>query len=116
MKNKWSFLLLFALFFSCASGTKVVTADDFAQIAIGMSEKKMIEIAGQPYSKKKLENGAIEYRYIERVTSSGTVLQERHYLVLVKDHKVISKKVLFYREPPYDINSYDMQTSENRNP
>ena len=62
---------------------------------------------------KKLEDGYLEYKYIERQRSADRVLVERHYLFVIKDNKVTSKKHIDMNRPSYERNSYEMQTSSN---
>ncbi|OGN65539.1 MAG: hypothetical protein A2888_01275 [Chlamydiae bacterium RIFCSPLOWO2_01_FULL_28_7] len=98
----------------CASGGKIVTSDEFHQVNISMSVDELIKIMGKPYSITKLEGGYLEYKYIERQTAADRVLVERHYLFVIKDNKVTSKKQVDLNRPSYERDSYEMQTSTNQ--
>lgn len=97
---------------SCASGGKTMTAEGFSEISVGMTEKEVQQKYGKPYSIKDLGEGEIEYRYIEKVTiGRDRVLQEKHYLIILKNGKVTSTKTQILNRPVYERNSYEMQTS-----
>lgn len=110
MKKILSILFLIT-FISCASGNRVMTADEYYQVEIGMSTKEVKQKFGKPYSKKNLGAGSIEYKYIERIIAGNRVLQERHYLIVFTNDKVSSKKIIELNRPVYERNSYEMQTS-----
>ena len=106
-------ILTSILFISCSAGSKVIDSDKFYEVEIGMSIKELKEKLGDPYSVKSLGNGEVEYKYIERLYAADRVLQERHYLFILKNGKVVSKKVIDLNRPVYERNSYEMQTSQS---
>jgi len=97
----------------CASGGKVMTAQTFSDVSVGMTDKEVKDKFGRPFAVKHLENGEVEYRYIEKVHYGPRVIEERHYLIILKNGKVISTKAEDFTRPIYERNSYEMQTSYN---
>lgn len=83
----------------------------FYDVPIGASEEELMAQAGDPISVRKCSDGSIEYEYIERFKVGARTLNERHYYVLVKDGKVVSKKVKQTSPLPYGYDSYEMQTT-----
>ena len=57
--------------------------------------------------------GAGEYEYIGRMKAGDRTLEEKHYFLLIKDGKVVSKRVEQYSPPPYIFDSYEMQTTQS---
>jgi outer membrane protein assembly factor BamE (lipoprotein component of BamABCDE complex) len=109
--KKIIFIFLFFLF-SCASGGKVMTAEDFSEIHVGMTTSEIEKKYGKPFSVKELGNDEVEYVYIEKVVvNRARVLQEKHYLIILKNGRVTSTKTQIYNRPSYERNSYEMQTS-----
>ncbi len=98
---------------ACAAGASVTAMNAFADIAIGTSSTEVIERMGQPVSMRSLDDGSIEYEYTETISLGGRTLEERHYLILLKQGKVVSKQVKQTSPPGYLLNSYDMQTTQN---
>lgn len=113
MKKIIILLSLSILLFSCASGGKVMTADSFSEVSIGMTADDLQKKFGKPYSIKDLGEGEIEYTYIEKIHMGSRVLQERHYLIILKNGRVTATKTRDYSRPAYQRNSYEMQTSLN---
>jgi hypothetical protein len=110
---KKCFLLCFILM-ACASGNKNMTADIFQEIETGITEKVLKEKVGSPYTVKDLGNGEKEYEYIQRVVVSDRNFETVHYLFIIKDGKVTSKKIVKTQEKPQPLlerNAYDLQTS-----
>jgi len=113
MKKIIVILSLSILLFSCASGGKVMTAEKFSEVSIGMTSDDLNKKFGKPYSIKDLGEGEVEYIYIEKIHMGSRVLQERHYLIILKNERVTSTKTRYYSRPAYQRNSYEMQTSYN---
>lgn len=114
MRKILTILSLSILVFSCASGGKVMTAESFSEVSIGMSSDEMQKKFGKPYSIKDLGEGEVEYTYIEKIHMGSRVLQERHYLIILKNGRVTSTKTRDYSRPAWQRNSYEMQTSYNK--
>lgn len=103
--------LLFALS-TCASGGALMTNQAFFDIPIGSSQSEVIAAAGEPYAVHTKDDGSIEYEYIERIKIGARDAEERHYYLLIKDGKVVSKRVNQSSPPPYIFDSYEMQTTQ----
>ena len=103
-------LLLFA---ACSAGNSMMTMSAFYEIPIGSTQTEVVGTAGEPYAVHKNDDGTVEYEYIERMKAGGRTLEERHYFLLIKDGKVISKRVEQFSPPPYIFDSYDMQTTQS---
>lgn len=105
-----SWLLLVCL--ACSSGGSLVTMQSFYEIPVGASISEVVATAGEPYTIHKKEDGAVEYEYIERFKVGGRYTEERHFFLLIKDGKVVSKRVKQTSPTPYTFDSYDMQTTQ----
>jgi hypothetical protein len=98
---------------ACASGGAVMTMNAFYDIPIGSSESELVATAGKPYSISRTDDGVVEYEYIERVKAGARDLEERRYVLVLKDGKVVSKYVKGSTPSPYLFDSYEMQTTQN---
>jgi hypothetical protein len=103
-----SSLLLLA---ACASGPSVVTMNAFYDIPVGATKNEVIAKAGDPTAIEKKDDGSEEYQYVERMTAGARLLQERHYIITLKDGVVVSKRVEQSSPPPTTFDSYEMQTT-----
>ena len=114
--KKYLFMCLF-MCVACTAGHKIMTFDAFSDIEEGINEKELKEMAGTPYSIKNLGNGIKEYEYIERIIIDDRVIEMNHYIFIIKDGIVTSKKVIKGEnfKPFLDRNAYDLQTSYNDN-
>lgn len=106
-------LLYFLLLVSCMSSHKVMTMSDYSSVDVGTTEKQLVAQSGEPYSKKSLEGGKMQYQYIERIEGGSRIVEERHYFFIIENGKVVNKYVKDISPPPYLENSYDMQTTHS---
>jgi hypothetical protein len=108
-------LILFILLTSCASGGKTLSSEKFLEVSVGTSVDDLEKKLGKPYSIKNLCNGEIEYTYIQKDDFGARgVLEERHYIFIIKNNKVIRTDEKILNRPAYDEpNSYEMQTTSN---
>lgn len=114
-KNIFFFLSIALLsIWGCASGSKVMTIEDFSDISVGQTSDDIQKKHGKPYSIKNIGDNEVEYTYIERIPMGKRVLQERHYLIILKNGKVTSTQTRSFNRPVYERNSYEMQTSYNK--
>lgn len=90
-----------------------MTIQSFYDIPVGASQDEVLSLAGKPYLEHRKGDGSVEYEYIERFKASGRDINERHYYILIKDGKVVSKRVIQSSPPPYTFDSYEMQTTQN---
>lgn len=108
--KKYFFLMLF--FASCMAGHKVMTEQDFEMVDIGISKKELVQKAGKPYQIYKLGKNIYEYEYIERIHIEERTIEQVHYFFLIKNDRVVSKRVKYDKRPPLEFrNSLEMQTS-----
>ncbi len=98
---------------ACASGGSIMTISSFYDIPVGATQEEVMETAGKPYAIHKKSDGSVEYEYIERFQAGSRNINERHYYLLIKDGKVVAKRVKQESPPPYTFDSYEMQTTEN---
>lgn len=99
---------------SCGTSGALMTMHSFADIPIGASSEEVKNQVGEPYATHKKSDGTVEYEYIERINASARNLEERHYYLILKDGKVVSKRVKQSSPPPYTFDSYEMQTTQNQ--
>lgn len=97
---------------ACVSGGTMLTNQAFFDIPIGSTQNEVIAAAGEPYAIHIKEDGAVEYEYIERFKVGPRDVQEKHYFILIRDGKVISKRVDQSSPPAYIFDSYEMQTTQ----
>lgn len=111
------FLVVFLfLVASCASGGRATTMESVLDVPIGASKDEMVEMLGDPVSEKKLPDGSKEYVYVERFKEGSRNINLRRYYIVIKDGKVVSKRVDQKSPMPTQRNSYDMQTTQNSEP
>lgn len=110
-KSLSSLLLLFVT--ACASGGSVVTMGSFYDVPIGATDFEVVASFGEPSTVRKKTDGVVEYEYVERIKAGARDLEERRYIITLKDGKVISKHVKQSSPAPYRFDSYEMQTTHN---
>lgn len=101
---------------ACASGGRMITMDSFHEVPIGVSETEVVAVVGKPYAIRNKEDGTVEYEYIERIKIGYRNMDTRRYFIILKDGKVIDKRVKDASPLPYyleSFDSYDMQTTQN---
>lgn len=111
--QRWYWLFSVVLFTACASGGSAIASCAFFDVPIGATTNEVIQSVGKPYAIHHKEGGAVEYEYIERMKAANRTLEEKHYFLLIKDGKVVSKRVEQYSPPPYIFDSYEMQTTQS---
>jgi hypothetical protein len=108
------FFLLLTL--AACTGGSLMTMNSFSDISIGTSSADVVAIYGEPYAVHKKGDGTIEYEYLERIKAGGRNLEERRYILIIKNGKVVSKEIKQSSPSPYYFDSYDMQTTQNGSP
>jgi len=86
--------------------------NSFSEVPMGTNTEELKSMMGKPYQVYNKDDGYVEYEYIERLKVGSRTLEERHYFFIIQDNKVIGKRVEQSSPPPFDRNSYDMQTSQ----
>jgi hypothetical protein len=111
MERKLKKLISFILIsFLAACGSRVMTSNCFYAISTGISKEELVKLAGKPFCIHR-KCDCLEYEYIERFNNGNRVIQENHYYFVIKNDRIISRRVEYVNPPPYSINSYDLQTS-----
>ena len=100
---------------SCFAGGSAISLDTFQEVSIGSSQPDVVTVLGKPYAVHEKSDGTIEYEYIERFQAGGRTINERHYFIIMKEGRVVSKRMSQSSPNPYGFDSYDMQTTQNRN-
>ncbi len=90
-----------------------MTMNSFSDIPLGSSSAEVVIAYGEPYSIHKKSDGTIEYEYLERIKAGARNMEERRYVLVIKDGKVVSKHIKQSSPPPYYFDSYEMQTTQN---
>jgi len=106
------FLFPCLLLIACTSG-KMMNAESFSCVMMGMSEKQLVAVAGKPYSTCKNEDGSVVYEYIERFNGYNRKIMQVNYYVTVKNGKVTHKKTEKSYPPSYIYNALDYQTKND---
>lgn len=86
----------------CFSKSAVMTRQNFDEIQVGSSVKQIETQVGKPFAVYGHGTGAWEYEYIERISMGEEVIEENHYFLIVKDGKVVSKRLNTEHPPAYD--------------
>ena len=92
-----------------------MTMNNFSDISIGSSSSEVVSSYGEPYSVHKKDDGTIEYEYLERIKAGARTMEERRYILVIKEGKVVSKHIKGSSPAPYSIeffDSYEMQTTQ----
>ncbi|PIS02175.1 MAG: hypothetical protein COT85_06480 [Chlamydiae bacterium CG10_big_fil_rev_8_21_14_0_10_42_34] len=97
---------------ACSLGGRMVTMEEFSEIDISTTSEQVVSSLGEPYAVHKKADGTVEYEYIERITIGSRYAEERHYFIVMKEGKVVSKRVNQSSPLPYGFDSYDMQTTQ----
>lgn len=107
-------IVLSLVLYSCSSGGSVVTMNEFYEVPIGASQEEVVKTIGKPVNTKNLPDGSVEYEYVERLSVGERTLNERHYIIVMRDGKVVSKRIKQESPNPYGFDSYEMQTTQNQ--
>ncbi len=92
-------------------GHRVMTMQEFYDVPNQTSSKELKNLMGSPYEVRKKEDGTQEYEYIERIKVGSRTLEERRYIFILKNDRVVSRKVIQDGPTPFETNSYKLQTS-----
>ena len=95
---------------SCATG-KLITMHRFFDLPLGSSKEEVVAVVREPDEIYTKEEGIEEYCYVERLENGFRILEERLYCLTFKEGSLIHKTVRQENEPPYRLNSYDLQTT-----
>jgi hypothetical protein len=111
------YLPLLLLSSACVSGGNLATMDHYSDVSIGASADQVVSQMGRrPSQIERKSDGSIEYIYVERINASARNITERRYIFVLKDGKVVSKRVKQSEPPAYKFDSFEMQTTDNQTP
>lgn len=105
-------LIPFLFFIGCSSG-KMMNAESYSCVMMGMSESQLVAVAGKPYSTCKNKDGSIVYEYIERFNGYNKKIMQVNYYITVKNNKVTHKKSEKTYPPGYIYNALDYQAMDD---
>lgn len=101
--NKWLSLLLLTLLCGCFTRSAYITQEKFNNVQVGEPIATVVKEAGEPYSIRKKSAGVEEYTYVESITTGARLVYENHYVFIVKDGRVVGKRIGQEREPGYEM-------------
>lgn len=91
------------LFSSCHTARQnVFTECAFGQIAIGDSIDNVVDLYGQPFQIFSIGRELYEYEYLERWFIGKESIVQKKYYFLVRDKKILNKRIRTTIPPSYD--------------
>src|SRR5262245_8188888 len=88
---------------SCFSRNAMMTYSQYDGIQSGMTVSDLKSEVGEPYAIRNTGDGIQEYEYIERIDTGNNIAAENHYFIVIKDGKVIGKRMKREGPPAYDL-------------
>ena len=85
----------------CMDKTDVVSEGKFYSLSTGSTETQMRDECGPPANTYKLDNGDVEYEYIENLSFGDGLQIRNHYLFQARNGIIISKRSYQERKPAY---------------
>lgn len=101
--KKYSYLLAVALLFGCFTRGPYITQEKYNNIQVGESISEVEKVSGEPYSVRKNAKGEKVYEYVETFSTGTELIYENHYFFVVRDGKVIEKKMTQEQDPAFDM-------------
>lgn len=96
-------IFISCLFSSCYTARQnVLTECAFGKIAIGDSIDNVVELYGQPFQIFSIGRELYEYEYLERWFIGRESIVQKKYYFLVRDKKILNKRVRTTIPPSYD--------------
>jgi len=92
-----------SLLASCFSRPAYMTHANYDEIQSGTSISLVKSEVGEPYAVHNKKDGSQEYEYIERIDTGNNLAAENHYFIIVRDGKVVGKRMKRERPPAYDL-------------
>lgn len=102
-KSRLAALAYMVLLTGCTSSYFAMTDRSFCGIDMGVSIESVQCQVGDPYAICIREDGAEEHQYIERIDLGGGLVMEKQYFLVVKNNKVISKRLVRRVSPAYNL-------------
>lgn len=95
--------ILFLIFLAACTSHRIVTYSDYAQVKTDEPIASIEEKWGPPYAVRDRKDGSQEYEYIERIEVGNGIVSDNHYILVVRDGKVIGKYLKREQSPAYDL-------------
>jgi hypothetical protein len=108
-KISLSLSFIFLLLCGC-TGDPNMTLATFTEIDIGDSQEYVIDHYGHPHRVVIFEGGE-EYYYNERFRVGHQLLEERVYVLTLRDGRVVSKRVETITPSANEYDHFEIQTS-----
>jgi len=97
--KRYVWLIITTLLIGCNTKYEPMTRQGYEGIDIGISSKVVEKRFGKPYKiYSKGGNGEV-YEYIEKIPEGTQVIEQRHYYIIIKKGKVVSKHTKFSNPP-----------------
>lgn len=94
---------ILCLFSSCYTARQnVFTECAFGKITIGDSIQSVVDLYGQPFQIFSIGRELYEYEYLERWFIGKEAIVQKKYYFLVRDNKIINKRIRTTIPPSYD--------------
>ncbi len=100
---KYPILFLCVVLCSCFTRPALMTRDSFDGVEIGTPIDQIQTEVGSPYAVHSKGGDAQEYEYIERIDLGSQTVLENHYFLIVREGRVVSKRMTQERSPAYDL-------------
>lgn len=84
----------------------VFTECAFGKIAIGDSIDNVVQLYGQPFQIFSIGRELYEYEYLERWFIGNEAIVQKKYYFLVRDKKILNKRMRTTIPPSYDSSYY----------
>jgi hypothetical protein len=101
--DKIKYLFLMILLCGCFTRSAYLSQETYNSIQVGESISTVVDKAGDPYTVRTLKSGEQEYEYIELFSTGTSLVYYNHYFFVVKDGKIVGKRMVYRQEPPYDL-------------
>ena len=98
-------LLLGCCLLSGCSKSDIMNSSEFTSVAVGSEVVALKGLYGEPSTISKLDNGYEIYEYIQRISLNKETIEMKRYYFLVKDGKIINKKISSEVKETEDINN-----------
>ncbi len=112
------YLLALVLLSSCMWGSRPMSTCAFYEVSVGSTQEELVSTLGKPYRIRTNKEGDTVYEYIEKiapvlyhVSSGASVATVTHYSYVLRDGRVIDKKVRVETPPAWRGDSYDLETT-----
>lgn len=96
-----------ALLTACAGGA-MMSRSDYENVQLGAPISSVVKEYGDPVLIKANKDGSQSYLYIERIFMGEEVVLENKYSIIVKNGKVVNKR-MNWEEPPAYSEIYEEQ-------